>query len=120
RQRHYRQAKHGRATRRRRRDMALITYLTRIQFDFGAVRLLGDELRLLGVSRPLIVTDEGIVASGLLDAVREHLPREAQPAVFDRTPQNPTEEAVEQALALYREHRCDGLIGLGGGSSMDL
>ncbi|HZD25474.1 MAG TPA: 4-hydroxybutyrate dehydrogenase, partial [Alphaproteobacteria bacterium] len=41
--------------------MATITYLTKVQFDFGALGLLAEELRLLGISRPLIVTDGGIV-----------------------------------------------------------
>jgi hypothetical protein len=43
--------------------MALIQYLTRIQFDFGALALLPAELALLAVKRPLLVTDPGIRAS---------------------------------------------------------
>ena len=40
--------------------------------------------------------------------------------VFDATPSNPTEAAVQQAAAVYRAHGCDGLIAVGGGSSIDL
>ena len=40
--------------------------------------------------------------------------------VYDDTPGNPTEEAVEQALALYRADGCDGMVAMGGGSPMDL
>ncbi len=54
--------------------MALINYLTRIQFDFGALGMLAEELKELGVTRPLVVTDEGVVAAGVLDKVRERLP----------------------------------------------
>lgn len=100
--------------------MALINYLTKIQFDYGAVATLPDELRALGVERPLLVTDTGIIAAGLLDAITEALGGSHAPAVFDGTPQNPTEEAVESALALYRDERCDGLVAVGGGSSIDL
>ena len=100
--------------------MALITYLTKIQFDFGALALLPEELGGLGAKRPLLVTDPGIRASGLLDRVLGVLPDRAALAVFDATPANPTEEAVRAALALYREADCDALIALGGGSSMDL
>lgn len=100
--------------------MTVISYLTRIQFDFGAINELANELDLLGIRRPLIATDSGIVASGLMDSVREALPGNMPVAVFDGTPANPTEAAVRQALATYREQECDGLIGLGGGSSMDL
>ena len=41
--------------------MALITYLTRIQFDFGALKLLESELQLLGIRRPLIVDRKSVV-----------------------------------------------------------
>jgi alcohol dehydrogenase class IV len=98
--------------------MALIQYLTRIQFDFGALALLPDELKLLGVKRPLLVTDPGIRASDLFGRVSEKLP--SGHAVYDQTPANPTERAVLAALKLYREADCDGIVALGGGSSMDL
>jgi len=98
--------------------MALIQYLTRIQFDFGALALLPDELKLLGVKRPLLVTDPGIRASDLFGRVSEKLP--SGHAVYDQTPSNPTETAVLAALKLYREADCDGIVALGGGSSMDL
>ena len=99
--------------------MSLITYLTRIQFGCGAVRLLADEMALLGVSRPLVVTDGGVRAAGILDAVLEG-GRLAGPAVFDETPGNPTEAAVLQARDAYRAHGCDGVVAVGGGSPLDL
>lgn len=100
--------------------MALITYLTRIQFDFGAVRLLKDELPALDVHRPLIVTDPGVVKAGIVQRVLDRLPPGAEGVVWDGTPENPTEEAMDAALAVWRERGCDGVIGVGGGSSMDL
>jgi len=100
--------------------MALITYLTRIQFDFGALALLADELGLIGVRRPLLVTDKGVVASGIAERVLAALPRDAAAAVYDGTPANPTERAVLAALDAWRAHDADGLIAVGGGSSMDL
>lgn len=100
--------------------MALITYLTKIQFDFGARALLADELAALGVVRPLLVTDEGIVAAGLVDMVREALPAAMTVVVFDKTPANPTEQATRAALEVYRKERLDGIIAVGGGSSLDL
>ncbi len=100
--------------------MATITYLTKIQFDFGAVQLLAAEMAELGMTRPLLVTDKGVRAVGLLDKVMEHLPEKCPAEIFDATPENPTEVAMTVALAQYREAGCDGLIGIGGGSSMDL
>jgi alcohol dehydrogenase class IV len=99
--------------------MALITYLTRIQFDFGAIRLLPDELRLAGITRPLLVTDRGVAAAGLAARVAEAMAPKPL-ATFDGTPSNPTEQATLAALELYRAESCDGIVAVGGGSSMDL
>lgn len=100
--------------------MAILSYLTTTHFDFGAIRILPKELERLGMRRPLIATDRGVRAAGLLDAVLDVVPGSRNFAVFDGTPGNPTEEATLAALELYRSGGCDGVIGLGGGSSMDL
>jgi len=100
--------------------MALITYLTRIQIDFGALKLLDAELQLLGIRRPLIVTDQGVIAAGLWARVQEQLPGNMPVTLYDRTPENPTEAAMRDALHAYREAGCDGIIAVGGGSPMDL
>jgi len=98
--------------------MALINYLTRIQFDCGALELLPEEIKAMGISRPLVVTDQGIVKAGILDIVRPHLPESA--TIFDQTLSNPTEAAVLAALEMYKSADCDGVIAIGGGSSLDL
>ena len=100
--------------------MALITYLTRIQFDFGALKLLEAELQLLGMRRPLIVTDKGVIAAGLWARVKEQLPGNMPIAIYDGTPENPTEAAMRDALKIYKDEGCDGIIAIGGGSPMDL
>ena len=63
--------------------MALITYLTRIQFDFGALKPLESELQLLGMRRPLIVTDKGVIAAGLWAKVKERLPGNMPIALYE-------------------------------------
>jgi len=100
--------------------MALITYLTKIQFDFGAIKLLPAEMGLLGMKKPLLVTDQGVLQSGLVDRVIHAIGLTENPSVFADTPANPTESACRVALEQFREHDCDGLIALGGGSAMDL
>jgi 4-hydroxybutyrate dehydrogenase len=97
--------------------MALIQYNVKVQFDFGALRLLPGELAAQGARRPLVVTDKGVAAAGLLDRVCTILP---SPQVFDATPSNPTEAAAESALEAYRSGGCDSLVAVGGGSAMDL
>ena len=99
--------------------MARILYLTQIEIDHGAVACLPAECERIGMRRPLVVTDPGVRAAGVLDkalAALGALPH----AVFDQTPSNPTEAAVRAAAELYRAQGCDGLVAVGGGSSIDL
>ncbi|MDM0118991.1 iron-containing alcohol dehydrogenase [Variovorax arabinosiphilus] len=98
--------------------MALIQYLTQIQFDFGAIRLLSAECARVGIHRPMIVTDAGVRAAGILQTTLDAL-GDLEVSVFDATPSNPTEAAVRAAVDLYRSGRCDGLIAVGGGSAID-
>lgn len=101
--------------------MTLITYLSHVHFDFGALEILPNDLTDLAVRRPLVVTDAGVQRAGLLNRVLPLLAGgpSATP-VFADTPSNPTEAAVALALELYGENRCDGVIGFGGGSPIDL
>ena len=98
--------------------MAFIYYVTQIQFDYGAVQLLKQECERVGITRPLVVTDPGVRAAGVLQKALDALAG-LPVAIFDQTPSNPTEAAVRAAVQVYRANRCDGLIAVGGGSSID-
>src|SRR3954468_18466334 len=98
--------------------MAFINYVTQIQFDFGAIALLKAECERVGITRPLIVTDPGVKAAGVLQKAINALPG-MPAAVFDQTPSNPTEAAVRAAVEVYKANKCDGLIAVGGGSAID-
>ena len=98
-----------------------ITYLTTIQFGFGASTTLATELAALGIARPLIVTDRGIAASGLLPRIAAGMGTAYSSAhVFAETPSNPTEAALDLAVAAFPRNQCDGIVAVGGGSSIDL
>jgi len=99
--------------------MTMINYLTRIEFDYGAIERISAILDETNMSQPLIVTDRGLCNGPLFSLLIESL-RDRSHAVFGETPQNPTEQAVELAASVYRKHRCDGVIAFGGGSSIDL
>jgi 4-hydroxybutyrate dehydrogenase len=98
--------------------MAQILYITNILIDFGTLSQLKTECERIGIRRPLVVTDAGVKAAGLLEKTLAALPG-FQPAVYDGTPSNPTEAAVRAAVAVYQQGQCDGLIALGGGSAID-
>ena len=98
--------------------MSSFIYLTQIHIEFGALKFLAEECQKHGITKPLIVTDAGIKAAGLLQKALDALPG-LHCAVFDATPSNPTESAVRAATALSQSAACNGLIALGGGSSID-
>jgi 4-hydroxybutyrate dehydrogenase len=98
--------------------MALISYLTTVEFGPGVVSTLTQHLDQLGLKRPLLISDRGLQATGIVDRVRALCP--ADSAVFLDVPSNPTEAATRAALAVYREQACDGVVALGGGSPIDL
>jgi alcohol dehydrogenase class IV len=102
--------------------MAQIFYLTHIQIDFGVLATLASECDKANIKRPLIVTDPGIKSVGILQKTRDVLLGQSdiqQVAVFDQTPANPNEAAIRSAVQVYHANQCDGLIALGGGSSID-
>jgi choline dehydrogenase len=89
---------------------------TRLLHGTGAITRLGDVLDELGVTRPLLVTDPGVASAGLAERALEHV---SSAIVFDRVRPNPDIGLVDEGAKLYVESGCDGLVGLGGGSSMD-
>jgi choline dehydrogenase len=88
----------------------------RIVHGAGAIARVGELVAELGVTRPMLVTDKGVVAAGLADTTLAHL---EDAVLFDDVRPNPDIELVGRASAVYRESGCDGLVALGGGSSMD-
>ncbi|MEX3686822.1 iron-containing alcohol dehydrogenase [Paraburkholderia sp. BR14263] len=100
--------------------MSLINYVTQIQFDFGAIHLLRNECERVGISRPLIVTDKGVRAAGIVDSVLGALAGVAPATIYDGTPPNPNEAAVREAVAAYLAGECNGIVAVGGGSAIDL
>lgn len=97
---------------------ATFSFPTTVRFGAGALGELGGELVRFGVSRPLVVTDRGLLATdafrSLLDALR------GRGTVFSDLEPNPVEADVDAAAAAFRTAGCDGVIGFGGGSALDV
>lgn len=101
--------------------MSLINYITQIQFEVGAISLLPADCQRIGITRPLIVTDRGVRAAGIVDvALSKFTDSTVQLPIYDGTPPNPNENAVREAVAMFKECGCDGIIAIGGGSAIDL
>lgn len=93
---------------------------TVVKHAVGAIACLADEVRALGVTRPLLVTDEGLVKAGLVqEATRVLTAGRIDFVTFDEVIANPPIALVDRGANLYGREGCDGLIGFGGGSSLD-
>lgn len=93
---------------------------TVVKHGIGSVKHVGEEVKKLGVKRVLLVTDPGVQKVGLTEPVIKSL-RESDihVAIFDQVEPNPSIHTVAKGTAMYLENGCDGLVAVGGGSSMD-
>jgi 4-hydroxybutyrate dehydrogenase len=98
--------------------VSVFAFPTRTLFGAGALAQLEDEMTHLGIRRPLLVTDRGVVQAGLIERVR-NAAKLFPFAVFDGVSPNPTEQNVLDGIERYREERCDGVVAVGGGSPLD-
>ena len=102
-------------------EVVTFSFPTRILFGCGAVRRLPACLHDVGSQKPLLVTDPGVHATPVFKTVSGVLQVAGQPhEVFARVHANPVEEDVLESAELYRSAGCDGVIGLGGGSALDV
>ena len=89
---------------------------TRIVHGVGSLARLGELVDELAIRRPLLVTDTGVAAIGLAAKAHEQIP---EAVLFAGVYPNPDIELVSRAAEMYAEEGCDGLVALGGGSSLD-
>lgn len=94
-------------------------HLPRTLFMEGALAALPAELAALGVARPLLVTDRGVVAAGLAARAVGAYGAAGDMSVFDAVTENPLFADVDDGAAFYSQERCDGVVALGGGSVID-
>ena len=86
----------------------------------GCSKEIPNRMKALGGKYPLIVTDKGIVACGILKQITDILDAAGMKyCVYDETVPNPTDKNVEAATKMYKDNKCDSLITIGGGSSHD-
>ena len=97
-----------------------LNFFNKPHFENGSLKKISEILKAQGIKKPLICTDPGLASIGMTDKIRNLLSNELSPTFYEETPANPTEKAVDEALEAYKTNDCDGVIGFGGGSSMDL
>ncbi len=93
---------------------------TVMKHGFGAIRSLGQEAAALGLKCPMIVTDAGVERAGILaQATRSLEAARIGYILFNKVVPNPPVSLVDSGTQVYRDETCDGIIGIGGGSSLD-
>jgi len=97
----------------------LFSLPTRIVFGPGCLKTLPEALKGLHAAHPLIVTDKGVAAAGILDKAKAHLEGKLQFSVFDGVEANPRDVNVAEGARAYSSSGADSIVALGGGSPID-
>ena len=86
----------------------------------GSAKETGGQVKALGASKALLVTDKGISAMGMADKIKEQVETAGvKVVIFDGAEPNPTDTNVHDGVKVYQDNQCDAIISLGGGSSHD-
>lgn len=93
---------------------------TAIKHGIGSIKHIGEEVKNLGVTKALLVTDPGIYEAGVTKPIENYL-KEAgiEISLFNKVEPNPPVRLIAEGSKQYKEDNCDGLVAVGGGSSMD-
>ena len=97
-----------------------LNYFNRPYFGNGDIEKICKVLSLHGIKKPLICSDPGLSSIGMIDKINNLISDDFSSSFYLDTPANPTEQSVKDALKLYLDDGCDGVVGFGGGSSIDL
>ena len=93
----------------------------KVVFGLNTVNMLGNEIRQLGSRKAFIVTDPGVVKAGLFRPVKQSLESAGIPyALYDQVVPEPPSRCIDSAAKQIKAEGCDVVIGIGGGSSLDV
>lgn len=93
----------------------------KIVFGFGTAGNVAGEAKQLAGTRCLLVTDPGVVAAGLLKNVQQSLlDADISFVLYDKVEPEPRSHIIDEGAAVYQTEQCDVIIGVGGGSSLDV
>lgn len=96
-------------------------YPTSVRFGPGRIAELAEACRAVGIQRPLVVTDPGLIQTPMLGRIADLGRKAGLPMTFfSEIEANPTGSDVERGIAVYRKTGCDGVVALGGGSALDV
>lgn len=101
-------------------SVSKFSFPTTIYFGAGAVYELPQYLKDVGIKKPLLVTDPGMLKTDVFPKVEGILKDSGvESGLFSEVNPNPLDSDIQKAVDVYKKEMCDGLIGLGGGSALD-
>ncbi|MDI7741965.1 iron-containing alcohol dehydrogenase [Lysinibacillus fusiformis] len=100
-------------------NIGIFNILTSVSFGYGSLNNLNSILETNGFHNVLIVTDKGIRNAGIIDQVSKKI-ENADITIYDGTLPNPTVANCEEAYELFKQQNIDVVIGVGGGSPLDV
>ncbi|MDD5711416.1 MAG: iron-containing alcohol dehydrogenase [Smithellaceae bacterium] len=93
----------------------------KIVFGNGAINSLAGEIKELGAARPLIVFDPSLAKTGIQDSLHDILGKAGlKYSFFEKVQPEPPLELVEEGVKIAHKGKCDVVVGIGGGSAMDI
>ncbi|MED1466884.1 iron-containing alcohol dehydrogenase [Bacillus salipaludis] len=93
---------------------------TRVESGNGVSEKTGEIVKELGVTNVLIVTDRGVRGANLLEGIERSLQAvNLDYQIFDEVEPNPSAETIHRGTEFLKEHRCEAVLAVGGGSSID-
>lgn len=97
------------------------SYPTPIRFGVGRIAEIGDACAAAGISKPLLITDRGLAENEITSRTLSIMEDAGfRTGLFSDVDANPTDVNAEAGVAAYRAGGYDGVVGFGGGSSLDL
>jgi len=96
-------------------------YPTTMWVGENRIKDLGSACKKLNINKPLLVTDNGLAKSKIIEEAVKLLKKENLTVeVFSNVVGNPTGSNVEEGVEFYKKNKCDGVIAFGGGSGLDV
>jgi len=93
----------------------------KVVFGPNTIKSLGIEVQQLGGKKALIITDPGVVQAKLIEPIKASLEAAAVSwVVYDQVRPEPPVACVEEAVSIFKSEKCDLVVGVGGGSSLDV
>ncbi len=102
-------------------NITLFRTTERIVMGAGSINTLDQEIKNLGGTKPMLITDPGLVATGIIDRIEKLLTKGGFAFIrFDKVEADPRFEIVNEVVDLIRANNIDCILGIGGGSSLDI